>query len=504
MKLKHVIGLLVLLLTISGSKAQVINTDSLNPYPESVVLKVFDVASKVPLTVTEQVALADLLTDEEQTLYNMVINGASATSIDSIKLSYKYRFNSLLTAAELDAYYTSKASKNAGRVARLTAAMLQQKYNTDGTLQQYFNNILLAKETAVNKILLQYSDSAVLDANIATTIVAYDSLTDQYIKAAAGTAYLNSKLTFLDSAVGIDDDHKSSLSNWYYNLCLKNTEAAYADIFNTAFNNIFTQIADSPYYAALYNTEITNIVKTNTEAAIAGYIKKNNLSPQTVQQIMPLLFDREWNLAILNKIYPDFNNEKSTLIDSVIITYQPTIDSLVALDGLLANATQIDIAIKYAQTLQLTSEQTDQLKNALSDLNKQKEEFKKQDAAGEFDSKVFESSVLITILKEEQYTDVLTLKYKGMAKSMAAQDWEAIAKYDDLVNMFDIVETQDVLTKFHLAYLIAYYQNAYDKELQYASCKRVNEIMPEALRILIDKFEYKTAYGDGADTFFQW
>lgn len=52
MKLKHVLVSMVLFLTISGSNAQVINTDSLNSYPESVVLKVFDVASKVLLTVT--------------------------------------------------------------------------------------------------------------------------------------------------------------------------------------------------------------------------------------------------------------------------------------------------------------------------------------------------------------------------------------------------------------------------------------------------------------------
>lgn len=445
-----------------------------------------------------------MLTDEEQTLYNLVINGVSATSIDSIKLSYKYRFNNLLTAAELDAYYTAKVAKNAGRVARLTAAMLQQKYNTDGTLQQYFNNILLAKETAVNKILLQYSDSAVLDANIATTIVAYDSLTYQYIKAAAGTAYLNSKLSFLDNAVGLDEDHKSRLSNWYYNLCLKNTEAAFADIFNTAFNNVFTNITDSPYYAALYQNEITFNAQTASEVIMIGYMKKYTLSKETMQLVASLVISRELNIATVNKIYPYYNLTKDTIIDTIVNSYQSSIDSLIAMDGNLVNATQIDIAIKYSIPLKLKTDVVEQLKAVLNDLNKIKAEFKEIDKVGDFDSKAFESKALTNLLTEDEYTIVLTLKLQSAASSMAAQDWNTMIKYDDFVQNFDSTETVTALTNFHLAYLIAYYRNAYDRELQYASCKRLTEIMPESLRILIDKFEYKTAYGDGADTFFQW
>ncbi len=504
MKLKCSLGLLVLLLLIGRGYGQVINTDSLNAYPESVVLKVFEVASKTTLTVSEQIALADLLTDEEQTLYDIVMNGGNANTIDSVKQNYKYRFNSLLTAAELDAYYTAKSLKNANRVAKLTAAMLQQKYNTDATLQQYFNNILLARETTINKILIQYADSAVLDTNIYRTVVAYDGLIDQYIKAAAGTSYLNTKLDFLDSAVGIDDDQRRALSKSFYNLCLNNTNGAFADVFNTAFNNVFTDISDTLYYAVMYQSEILNNAQTFSQVELVSLMKKYNLSKQTMQILGNVIINRELRIAIINKLYPFYSFKKDSIISAIVNIDQTYIDSLIVMDGSLVNATQIDIAIKYATPLKLAGEQIDQLKSALMDLNKQKEKFKQSDVVGEFDSKEYESKVLINILSEEQYTTVLTLKYQSVASSMALQDWNTIAKYDDLLNMYDIAETQTALSNFHLAYLIAYYRNAYDRELQYASCKRLNEIMPEALRILIDKFEYKTAYGDGNDTFFQW
>ena len=505
MKLKCSLGLLVLLLLMGRSYGQVINTDSLNAYPESVVLKVFEVASKTTLTVSEQIALADLLTDEEQTLYDIVMNGGNANTIDSVKQNYKYRFNSLLTAAELDAYYTAKSLKNANRVAKLTAAMLQQKYNTDATLQQYFNDILLARETAINKVLQQFTDSTVLDTNVFRTIVAYDGLIDKYIKAATGSAYLNNKLNFLDDEVGLDAAQRSNLSNTYYNLCLNNTEGAYADVFNVAFNSVFTNVSDTPYYKALYGKEISNNARTTSQVAIAGYVKRYNLSAVTTQSLMPVLRQRDLNIALVNKLYPNYSKTKSLLIDTITGTYQPIIDSLIAMDGNVTNATQLDIAIKYAQSLHLEDGQVEQLKSALTDLNKQRETFKLSDAVGEFDSKVFESKILSKVLSEEQYTTVLTLKYQSMANSMAVKDWETLINYgDEFLVMFEKTETETALTNFHLAYLIAFYRNAYDRELQYASCKRLNEIMPEALRVLIEKFEYKTAYGDGSDTFFQW
>ena len=504
MKLKHVLVSMVLLLTISGSNAQVINTDSLSPYPQSVVLKVFDVASKVPLAVNEQIALADLFSNEEQTLYNLIQNGADATAVDSAKLFYKYQFNSLLTAAELDAFYTARVWKDASRISRLTAAMLQQKYNTNGTLMQYFNRVLLARQQTIGKILLQYTDSAVLDANALTAILSYDSLTDQYLKAAAGTAYLNTKFNFLDSAAGVEEEQWSSLTNLYYNLCISNPDAAYADIFNTAFSQVYTDIADSDYYTALYNTEIMNNAVTAMQVTLQGYEQLNNLSKHVIRKLTPVVLQREKELAIINRIYPDYSIDKSTLIDTVVNTFEPVIDSLIATDGHLTNASQIDIAIKYRSNLGLSTDQHTQLLQSSSVLNRARTAFRTTDPAGEYDSRIFESNTLSGILTPEQYTNVLTLKFQSTASRMADQDWAEVMKHPDLSNAFDSVQTVGELSSYHLSFLINYYRNAHNKEFQYKSCNRINEIMPRPLVLLKNKWDYQSAFSNGNDSFLQW
>lgn len=108
------------------------------------------------------------------------------------------------------------------------------------------------------------------------------------------------------------------------------------------------------------------------------------------------------------------------------------------------------------------------------------------------------------ILTNEEYTDVLTYKYQSTANSLAQQDWAEVMKHDDFSSKFDSTETVLELTNYHLSFLVAYYQYAFDKELQYESCARINELMPKVLVILKNEWDYQSAYGDGNDTFLQW
>src|SRR5690606_19631591 len=121
--------------------AQVINFDSLSTFPKSVVLRVYDVGMRVPLTVSEQIALAGLFNAEEEEVYDELQSGISEANIDAIRLNYVNSFNAILSRAKLEEYYDKKALGKANALAGVKSNMLQLKYNTDDTLVQYFKTI---------------------------------------------------------------------------------------------------------------------------------------------------------------------------------------------------------------------------------------------------------------------------------------------------------------------------------------------------------------------------
>lgn len=213
---------------------------------------------------------------------------------------------------------------------------------------------------------------------------------------------------------------------------------------------------------------------------------------------------KEKSIALVNKIFPNYSPQKIEAIDTISKTYQPIIDSLIARDANFSNGSQIDVAIRLATELNLTTTQLEQLTKVQYELNEKKLQLKNEKPEAEYDSKSFESEVLNKLLTEEQYTSVLVAKYSNTAANQTKQDWGQIIK-NNLTNDFpDSVATKLELTNYHTAILVAYYRNAFDKEKQYESVKRIQEIMPDALRVLIDKWNYKTPYSDTPDTFFQW
>ena len=107
------------------------------------------------------------------------------------------------------------------------------------------------------------------------------------------------------------------------------------------------------------------------------------------------------------------------------------------------------------------------------------------------------------MLSPEQYTQVLTLKFNAIAINLANTDWKELIRLD-LSNQYNMAETKQELTNYHLAVLIAYYRNANKPEEQYSSVKSINQMMPDAMRTLLEKWEYRTPYTDTIDTFFQW
>lgn len=112
------------------SISQSLDTAVLSSYPSSVIVRVHDVATKVTLTTTEQMMLAEVFLEEETALKTAILAGAGTTVTDSIKLYYKGELNMLLPQPKREAYYNQLAAAKANTIARITAQVLRNKYQT--------------------------------------------------------------------------------------------------------------------------------------------------------------------------------------------------------------------------------------------------------------------------------------------------------------------------------------------------------------------------------------
>lgn len=90
-----------------------------------------------------------------------------------------------------------------------------------------------------------------------------------------------------------------------------------------------------------------------------------------------------------------------------------------------------------------------------------------------------------------------------MSKEMAKMDWQYLIDLNIYQN-FDKDPTILQLKNYHLALFIAYYRNAHDRNAQSASIHNIKEIMPEAMKELINRWTFTTPYEYNPDIFFQW
>lgn len=497
--------LLLLAALHAQTNAQIIDTAVLKTYSSSVIGKVHDVATRVSLTSAEQVLLANLFLNQEQQLAGLILSGASVRVTDSVSGRQVNEFNSLLSSSKLESYYKAKVADKAATIARLTSKMLQSKYSVENIMRQYFGTMYEWREALLEKIWLSNTDTASRNADLYNAIFTYDTLISKYELAAESGLYYKIREHYIDSFQTIPASKKDALASGYFNKCMQNRHRSLADNFDDAFNTAFNEVADTSYYAIVYGSQVNAAAKIASQSAVSMYIKVHPLSAYTVNAIIPYITQRERAIALIDKVHREYSIIKNKAIDDALAIYQPIIDSIIALDGSMYNTSQIDIAIKFSTELGLSQSQLTRLHEASEQLNKYIKQYKAKDPTGEYDSKVFESQVLNNILSEDQYTQVLAAKFSGKAESMAKTDWDQILIHG-LQNDYDLVEqsTKTELTNYHLALLIAYYRNANNLKEQYLSVKRIQEVMPVPMKLLLEKWEYKTPYGDAPDVFFQW
>ncbi len=460
-------------------------------------------ASRVPLTTAEQLSVAGNFSQEEQAIAAAIRSGKSRQYIDSLTVDYRILFGYMLPVAKRNSYYEAQAGGKAATIARLQALVQQQRYHTDTTLQRYFSNMYTWQGVELEKIWNTSADTISRNTRLLNAIRAYDSLIGNYTAAARAGYYFYGRLHFMDSIMAIPELRKAALSAGYFNNCMAYPTLSYADNFSKAFNTVFNSVHDTTYYAAAYADQLKQEIPVAARNALAGYLRKENIGQAAASEIYPLLLQRERAALLAGKLYPVYTPQKDSLVVSILNTYQPGIDSILNLYVTLSTGSQLDVAIKYALQLSLTDEQVTGLKDGARELADRQREYRQSVADGQYESSEFESKVLNELLTPEQYTQVLTLRYAGNAVTRMLQDWKVITEAG-IDTGLDSTQVKTELTNYHLATLVAYYRNANNKEEQYSSVKRLQEVMPAILRTLIDKWNYKTPYADTPDTFMQW
>ncbi len=499
----RVLLFIVLLTTCLQGNAQTFDTSGIGNRSSSAIIKLYDVATRVSINSVEKEALLNLFEEEEQQRRTFILNGAPSSVLDSLEQVYKGIFNTLLPATVIDEYYSKKAGTKAATIADLTAQMLQSKFNLDSTLTGYFRNMYNWREGLIEKQWLSSANNDVRNSNLLKIIVAYDTLISKYINASAGGRYFNNKIYLLDSLTSVDSLRKATLRAKYYDGCMKYRNRSYADNFRIAFAETFSASSDTGYYFAAYGNEVLEKTLSSSEATLAYYVKQHQLSAYTSEKLAPLIGQKERALVLVNMAIPRFSASKDSIIDNILSVYQPRIDSLIAAEGKLFSASQLEIAIKYAAELELNNAQVEELIAALEQLNRNIDDYRQEDPVGEYDSKAFESETLNRLLLADQYTQVLSYKYQGIAINMAKMDWQELIRYEIAVE-YDSATVHTELTNYHLAILIAYYRNAFNPEEQYLAVRRIQDVMPDVYRRLLEFWEYRTPYSNTPDVFFQW
>lgn len=502
--MRKLLILSLLLLGVLNCKVSAqIDTSVLKKYSQSVITKVYQIAIKVKLPKAKQQELADFYKQEEDEISQAILSNVSEDNIKQMQKLFKYELHNILSTSTLDSFYKSQVADKAFTRAEQTSKMLAYKYGNNNQLLNYFKTIYNWQETQLEYIWLRFIDDSVRKENLINALYTYDTLLNRYKNLSENFLYLNNQIAVIKSIQLVDSTKLQSLADSFFISIEKNKNVSMQKNFEIAMQKVFNNINDTIFYKNLFANAISEKYLSSAVTVMNTYNRLNKISNYTSQRLFPIITERERCIALVESVFPIPSANGFSFVNQIKQNYQNQIDSLLVRDINFESNSQIDVAIRLATDLNLSSSIVEELIKISAELNEQKLAFKNENPDAEFDSKAFESDVLNRYLTEDQYTEVLVAKYTKQAQIRMKADWEQMIHFD-LHTHYDSTNTKIEFANYHLAVLISYYRNANDKEKQYASVRMLQEIMPEALRDLYKRWEYKTPYADGVDTFFQW
>jgi len=516
MKLKQVFSLLFVLTFFCKTYGQTINTDTLKSYPSSVIARVFGVAKYVSLNNSEQITLANLFVEEEQQTAGLIISGATVASVDSMKSAFKYLFNNAIDSNKINNYYSALAQSNAIPRVQVSNQLLNNKYSQDSILNSNLFNINKWRETQIQKVMLQFSDSAVRDQNLFAVSTSYDSLYDSYLNLAKASNFLHQNLQLLDSVNAVSSGYRTAITSLYNNLCIANPNRSYADNFKTAFYTVFTNLSDTVYYNAIFSSDIAKAASTNAAKAIYSYAQNQFISSTDIQSLSTIVMNRENSIAAINMMYTASNGYRDSLVQMVMDSYQPSIGAILDRGAQMDKVSMIPLALKMKDVLGITGSQFTNLKQAADQLSGDYINYITNLGISVLPS-YYDCNALKGLLTWNQYQTLLEARYS----------YEAVQKTMDDISYLnggwyaDWQQTNRSISElynFHLQMLTSYYYNADNPYTQFGVIQNLLNNLPELYaEVLEDKYsnaiynssQFGTYYGSSIETnllgnFYQW
>ncbi|MDI3318226.1 hypothetical protein [Pinibacter soli] len=315
----------------------------------------------------------------------------------------------------------------------------------------------------------------------------------------ASGEYLKRRTKELQAIKPLDNIIKIKLEKAFQKELTNHKDDGWASNFNEAMRKT---ISDTLYFAQLYSNEIDQTATSNAKQYFYPLIKSKKITKAGRDALFPIVYEKKRQLAIVDKMYPLFTKEKDSLITAIENLYTSSIAVSQKRYGGSLSASQLTTLIKLRSVLNLSETQVDSIMVMAATIQAAKDELALKDPVAKYDSKPYESTVLPSILTEEQYAKAMVLNNKSKAEQDAQRDWKEL-ETAGLATNYDKEATIKQLTSYHIARACATYKYSYDREKQKANVRSIDDHMPAALKALKSARKYNNPSNTPQGSF-QW
>lgn len=315
----------------------------------------------------------------------------------------------------------------------------------------------------------------------------------------AARQYVQRRINELQAIKPLDGVTKLKLEKAFQKELANHKDDGWAANFNEAMRR---HISDTIYYAQLYSAEIKLIAISNTKQYFHPLEKSKKITKAGRDALYPIIYEKNRQLAIVDKMYPLYTKTKDSLITTIKNQYESAIAVSQKRYGGSLPASQLTTLIKLRSNLNLTEAQVDSILAMAATIQAAKDTLAAKDPLAKYDSKPYESTVLPRILTEDQYARAMVLNNKSKAEQESQQDWKELENAG-LAASYEKDSTIKQLTSYHIARACAAYRYSYDREKQKASVRAVDDKMPAALKALKNARKYNNP-ANGQKGNFKW
>jgi|GEM_PF-1156167 len=200
--MKNSILIIALILVNSHLQAQQLSF-KLKDYPQSVVIRVYDIVQKVGLTEDKQLKLANLYLTRDNDIAAAILNGASKTTIDKLKVKYEVLARDGLSIQEIELIYKPDYIDDGFLHVTTSKFFTAYKYSKDLNLTQSQIDSILANGRQFEKEMANHKNK---DGNSPFNAQGYENIVLPKILSEAQFNFLFAiKFKELSTATAIED-----------------------------------------------------------------------------------------------------------------------------------------------------------------------------------------------------------------------------------------------------------------------------------------------------------